>query len=491
MNFTRLRIYSIIYLAIPNLIFSWAWFRWEVALVTSICYVLLFKYMLFGNEEADVLTARIGDIVFILCYSFIWTSLTGVGGFFSQSLDFIPHNTKHYDLFKSTWPIFFNEVNQYACYYFGYYLVPALISKMVGSFSVAAIFIWSWIGMALGAFWVYMLIEKNKFLMMVFPFLWTLPFILPKFIASLIPIFPDTHYFEWMWGLFNQSLWVINQIIPSLIVAGLILYNTSYEKSPLKSFFPVILCFVWAVFPAVIFGLISFLIAITSKYSKFSAAAILNNVIVPGIIFIPICLYLTSSDGLPVKGFMWEFYSLTTIIVQFSAGVIFEIIIFIALSFLLLKYSTRFSGTLIICVYITVIPLLLYKIGFANDLQTRGVLPIGIMGTIIFLHLASKAMAQLKLANSNFYYCLVFLMCLSFYNPLGVNSTLLQNKLMSRLFPGRFETHVYAYDSYPNTYQMLLQEYSTKEAKQYLGKKNSVYEKFLMRKVVVSHNSLK
>ncbi|TLU89966.1 hypothetical protein [Dyadobacter sediminis] len=489
MNFIRLRTCSIIYLSIPNLIFSWAWFRWEVALVMTVCYALLVKHTLFDNEEASPLTTRTGDIIFILCYSFIWTSVMGVGGFFSQTLDFVGHNTKHYDLFKSTWPIIFNEVNQYACYYFGYYLFPALISKMLGTFSVAVIFIWSWTGMALGTFWVYMIIEKNKFLMLVFPFVWTITFIIPKFLAWLIPVFPDTYYFEWMWGLFNQSLWVVNQIIPSLIVAGLILYSTSYEKSPLKSFFPVILCFIWAVFPAVIFGLIAFLIAITSRYSRFSTANILNHIILPGIIFIPVGLYLTSSDGLPVKGFMWEFYSLATIIEQFSAGIIFEIVVLAALSFLLFKYSNRFSGSLLVCVYIAVIPLLLYKIGFANDFQTRGILPIGIMGAIIFLHLVSKAMAQLKLANFNFYYCLAFFMCLSFYKPQGVDSKLLQNKLMSRLFPGRFEAHVYEYDTYSNTYQMLLQEYSNKEAKQYLGRKNSVYERFLMRKAMVSQNN--
>ncbi|GGC11295.1 hypothetical protein GCM10011325_42650 [Dyadobacter sediminis] len=80
-------------------------------------------------------------------------------------------------------------------------------------------------------------------------------------------------------------------------------------------------------------------------------------------------------------------------------------------------------------------------------------------------------------------------MCLSFYKPQGVDSKLLQNKLMSRLFPGRFEAHVYEYDTYSNTYQMLLQEYSNKEAKQYLGRKNSVYERFLMRKAMVSQNN--
>jgi hypothetical protein len=481
MSFSKLRIYSIIYLAIPSLIFILAWFRWEISVIITIGYLYLIKLNL--REHNDELYPKINwkDILFIILFSFAWTAVTGVGELFEQTPDFVAHNSKHYDLYKNDWPIFFSEVGQYACYYFGYYLVPALVSKMLGSFSVLSIFLWTWLGMSLGISWIYLITNKNKFLLVVFPFLWNMPFQLPKLIALVFPDFPDPHYFAWMWTLYNQSLWVPNQMIPIFIVSGIILYNTSYRSTPIESFFPITICFVWAVFPAVIFLFIFSIIIIVVKWRSLLTIESLYQIVIPGVIFIPTFVYLMSSDGLPVKGFMWEFYNFIDIYFVFFAGIILEIFTLILLTRVLSINSNRFSFALVLCVYAGVIPLLIYKIGFANDFQIRGVLPIAVIGSMIFLNVASDALKTMKETKSKYYYALIFLLGLSFFKPEGLGNSIFHNKLTSTVLPTRFTYRHFPFDAYPNTYQMLLKAYSAKEAKQYLGKKNSFYERFLIR----------
>ena len=156
MKISTLRLLSISYLLLPNLLFAVYWFRWEVSCLILAGYFyfswLEIKGYISDNEKI-LFTLR--DIIFIGIIALSWTLLTGTGGFFRQSSDFWGHNTKFYDLTKNDWPIYFKEVNTYACYYFSYYLVPSFFSKIIGFLSPALIILWTFAGFFAGLLWVY------------------------------------------------------------------------------------------------------------------------------------------------------------------------------------------------------------------------------------------------------------------------------------------------------------------------------------------------
>ncbi|MFN8343962.1 MAG: hypothetical protein U0X91_03105 [Spirosomataceae bacterium] len=56
------------------------------------------------------------------------------------------------------------------------------------------------------------------------------------------------------------------------------------------------------------------------------------------------------------------------------------------------------------------------------------------------------------------------------------------NQLTQVLWPGSYSYTALPFDKFTNTYQMLYEKYSPAEAQQYLGKKNSMYERYFARK---------
>ncbi|MCE6991367.1 hypothetical protein [Dyadobacter sp. CY323] len=488
MKFSSLRVVSIAYLLVPNIVFALNWFQWKLAVPIvmglSVLYVLELKKPESSHEKVLGKSA----IFFVAAFSFVWTLLTGIGDIFPQSADFWAHYSKYYDLFKNRWPIFFEEKQRYACYYFGYYLVPALISKWIGHVSVLALFCWTWLGFGLGVAWVLALLKENKFLLVLFPFVGGI-FLFPLAILNgWFGAFNELPYFSTVWSLFDQSRWVPNQIVPCLIVSGILLHDCFYKNRPNDSFFSITQTFLWAIFPAIIFLLALGLIQLRKKMQGVFSKESIWTILLPGLLFIPTFLYLSSSDSLPVKGFVWEFYSLNAISIAYTSGILAESVILFTLLFLLRKWLDPFPYWFTGVLFLLYFPFAIYRIGVANDAFARGTMPVLVMFSILVLSASARAIHAFGVQDRTRKYALILTLCLAFTSPfLGLSSLgnpLLENKILTRLAPGSFKTYTSVpYDLYPNTYQMLRARFGQGDAQQYLGKKDSFYANHLAPKL--------
>lgn len=133
-------------LVVPNLLFFAGWLRWYLAILASA--VLLFgaywmvKKDYWGNTDniEMPISILIGAIVAFACWSFIsgncYTSV-------AQS-DIGWRNTTLCDLVNYDWPVYYPEKDGYLCYYFVFWLVPALVGKLCGGITAAYIGLAGW-----------------------------------------------------------------------------------------------------------------------------------------------------------------------------------------------------------------------------------------------------------------------------------------------------------------------------------------------------------
>ena len=195
-----------VYLSLPIFIFWWGWFAWWVAMPCS--FVLMYSVFQFYLDNADykstTITAQIANlnehdkadyksatisaqitdlnefdkadyksaaisaqianldeqkavqlkthisILKTLCLAFLWTYLSGIGGFRPQHFDYYKHNLIINNLVRLDWPVVYAD-GQYLCYNVAYYLVPTLLAKFLGGLSSVGYFMfgWSWIGLFL------------------------------------------------------------------------------------------------------------------------------------------------------------------------------------------------------------------------------------------------------------------------------------------------------------------------------------------------------
>jgi hypothetical protein len=162
---------------------------------------------------------------------------------------------------------------------------------------------------------------------------------------------------------------------------------------------------------------------------------------------------------------------------------------------ILLDLGVLFIGCLTLCkksnrpfYYMALIGLLFilllrtYRFGVQNDLFMRGQIPLlFIVGIFV---MKNFNFADIRFRNRIGHFLVVIYFILS---PLLLTSgTLLKsiqyNKITRLIWPDNASYSPLPFDRFQNTYQMLYDKYSPAEANQYLGKKNSVYERYLARK---------
>ena len=155
MTIRQLRLISVSYLLLPNLLF---FFFWTNSILAAFCLGICgwLYYSEFRDQQFSRSAAlRLPEIFKILLTGAMLSLLAGVCGFFYQTDDYWAHKTKFYELFTHDWPLRIPTDGPVVGYYYGYYVVPSFISKIVGRLSEAAIFGWTMLGMSLGVAWLY------------------------------------------------------------------------------------------------------------------------------------------------------------------------------------------------------------------------------------------------------------------------------------------------------------------------------------------------
>lgn len=120
---------AVLYLSLPLLLFLLFWVRPAVSV--PVAAVWLWGHVRASRREQFRLAPLALDrTTLVLCAGvlLVWCFLSGIGGMWYQSTDFDCRNATYYDLLLRDWPVVYPN-GSFLCYYFGFWLPPALASK--------------------------------------------------------------------------------------------------------------------------------------------------------------------------------------------------------------------------------------------------------------------------------------------------------------------------------------------------------------------------
>ncbi|WP_031530723.1 hypothetical protein [Dyadobacter crusticola] len=485
MNVTLLRKVSLTYLLFPNIIFVCGWFNLAIVIPLILTMAYLLVRELRKRNEINEFRFQFSDLIFLGILSMIWTFLSGNGGYSFQIVDAYGHNAKFYDLSTSDWPYYFEGSNRLIRYYFGYYLVPALIFKVLGKIHPSVIFIWTWVGFFIGIAWAYALLFKSKPLVVTFLFMGGIGTILFRIISKIYSFETEQNTFNINIGsVFDQSRWVPNQLIPSLIVSCIMLYDFGVRKKVEESFLPISLSLIWAIFPFIslcIIHLIYFFSGV--KWKEVFTVKILPLYLLPTLCLVPILIYFASGEKPPINGFVWEFRGDGSFLLRYILGVFLDGLIICYVYYKLHSPSTLLPNRLMVFIFVVFFSLSLYVVGKWNDWLTKMNISFLVVFLIINLRFVHERFISGRWIPKHWSASVVvvlFLFLNFFHQSLILMQPLRSNVLTNLITKGSFTA--FPFHKYGDLYSTLRILGSQEEAQQYMAVKDSYYERNLARK---------
>ncbi|MBN2388502.1 MAG: hypothetical protein JXB85_15905 [Anaerolineales bacterium] len=157
---TPLASLTAVYLLIPVVFFAWGWLQWPYALATTL---LVVAFMFFALRDAwrerpsraEVFQGLSSLWPALLVVS-VWTFFSGIGGFGFQNPDYNSNNALFKGLIDGDWPLQIEFAGQtvYVVYYFAYFLPAAGVGKLLGwGAANLALFAWALTGVLLAFAW--------------------------------------------------------------------------------------------------------------------------------------------------------------------------------------------------------------------------------------------------------------------------------------------------------------------------------------------------
>lgn len=239
---------SVLYVIVPAVVFFFGWLKIILAIIVSIPFLVLvyFVYKELTKSEINLITKDtfIYWIVAIVVLG-VWVYFSGIGAFSFQNGDHWVRNPIYRDICKYDWPVIFDLSKESAfvqsitgtgkvafSYYFTFWLVPALISKILGLSELGSnivLYIWSLLGVLLITYNINRMIKKcsyrNLMIFILFSGLDIIRFMIRNGHFSLLE-----HLEWWTFGYWiqyssntTQLYWVFNQSIPLWILMCLVL----------------------------------------------------------------------------------------------------------------------------------------------------------------------------------------------------------------------------------------------------------------------------
>lgn len=237
---------SILYITLPVVIFFGGWLNYYYAVVLSLLFTFFACSLYTEFSPVSIIgrdTAKFWLVV-LACMA-LWVFLSGIGGVTYQNWDLIFRKPIYRDLCGYDWPVIYDNSSQNEAvheiigegttlfsYYFSWWLVPALMSKLfqfgepVRNFVLS---LWAFLGVFLSAYNLCRYFRKTSFIIpAVFIFFSGLDiagYIVHNrgFMAILMS------HMEWWAKYFQYSanttqlFWVFNQSIPTWLIVVLLL----------------------------------------------------------------------------------------------------------------------------------------------------------------------------------------------------------------------------------------------------------------------------
>ena len=418
---------TLLYLALPLLLFLFGWLHLYYAL--PVATLLLMLLLVWGGDIAGEVRPANGNSLLICgLVALLWTGISGVGGFGFQTFDYIKHNAVLRALTFNEWPVMLSE-DASLVFTIGYYLPAAAVGKLFGwTAANLAIFLWSVGGVWLTLLWFVHHVggasgedsqaahnKRGAWSRPARHLLWLAPLfvvlggldILPNlFDAAASPV--NNNHIEWYYwnqGLFQYSsmttllYWVPHHGLPGWLAGALFLQLRDDESLYRNSLLLGACVALWSFFAGL--GLALLLITYCVIRPRLISAALLPlRQTLPrhigGAVFIAaVLLYIRSNNFDIHSSFLLgemlaaegsaNATAATGQLPRYLVALLVEFAIVGFCAALLLSGAAR-RFLIAVCVMLVLIPL--YKVGYSHDLAMRASVP----GLFVFWCLVVNAL---------------------------------------------------------------------------------------------------
>jgi hypothetical protein len=427
-----LRVFTLVYLSFPLLIFFIGWLRplYSVALVVIVT-VALARYCLLESRREQRSGCQggllsISRLAVSLLPIVALTYVSGAGGWGFQESDWWKHKAILKDLIERPWPVAYDTPQDTVMlvYYLAYYLPAAAIGKVGGWFGAnQALFITTLLGVSAGSLWIALLTRGAALWKTaafgLFSGMDVIGFVLRSLSQDYIPWTRRiaSLSLEW-WGDWwqyssNATLlfWVPQHAIAGWLTAALILDAHERDDHEVPWMFVLGLSLLWS--PFVTVGLLPFVLSLLARRpgklrERLLSTATVTNLCGAIVVAVLGCYYwsrfLPYSLGPTVdteihsalsKGSfaflpLLERRNRLDFFVIYSLFCTLEFLGLCLVIFLALPPSDRAGTTCLIPATATLLILPLFRYGFYNDLVMRASIP----GLFIIGALAIRALAD-------------------------------------------------------------------------------------------------
>jgi len=340
-----------IYLSLPLFIFLLTWLDYAFSLLTCVLFLSgLYQLWKTSDKNLPIIT---GKALFLAGISaLLWCFFAGIGYFYYQSFDYHFRNAVFRDLIDYEWPVMYDKAHTPMVYYMGFWLFPALMTKLFSFLSLSkdTLFlignIWLFLYAVIGVFLIFMhmviafhLKNNHQLLASILIFILFSGLDIIGYLFFQGGFQPFAYHLDW-WAAFIQYsslttsiFWVFNQFIPATL-AIMLIYNEHNIKT-----FGYLLPFVLFLAPYPAIGVGIFMIAYTLQQFMHSDKKnfIFNKIFsIPNIIgifgFLPVIMlyFTTNSSGIDRFSFFTDFidvwYLLLFMLLEFLlfAGILFK-----------------------------------------------------------------------------------------------------------------------------------------------------------------------
>ena len=128
-NLCNIALFSLL---LPNILFAFGWLSgiWSILFITIMCVGMLYAVQIINRNVSDNINITLAGVILLVITALVIVWISGIGGYFPQCYDWYVRNPIYWDLILYDWPVVYAENGYGLCYYIGFWLVPASITKV-------------------------------------------------------------------------------------------------------------------------------------------------------------------------------------------------------------------------------------------------------------------------------------------------------------------------------------------------------------------------
>ena len=245
LHYNKIRAAALILLSIPAYIFFLGWLK---PIISCVFVFLLFAALVRAIQVEDrVIKVKASTLIVLAVLILLWAFLSGQGGFFTQKTDYTIRNVIFRDLINLDWPVRYNEPGDVSLvYYIGYWLLPALVGRLVAGFggfaagwlaARIAILLWTAVLIYVAFLLVLFRVGKGRRKAVYIAFAVFVLFSGMDAVGAITSPKNFLNHIEW-WAagtyqyssMSTQLCWVFNQAVPAWLACA-VAFNEKDEKS--------------------------------------------------------------------------------------------------------------------------------------------------------------------------------------------------------------------------------------------------------------------